>query len=69
MSHEVIETYDSRTMADGLRMMLEIEGIPSLIERTIDSDGSIAQWCVKVPKEARQEADRLGWHAPAPLPV
>jgi hypothetical protein len=59
MSHEIIGKFESRTMADGLRMMLEIEGIPSLVERTGDSDGNMPQWCVKVPKQARQEADRI----------
>lgn len=59
MSHEIIGSFESRTMADGLRMVLEMEGIPSLVERITDSDESMAQWCVKVPTQARQEADRI----------
>ena len=59
MSHEIIGTFESRTMADGLRMVLEMEGIPSLVERTGDSGESIAPWCVKVPREASQEVERI----------
>ena len=59
MSHDVIGTFDSRTLADGLRMVLEIEGIPSLVERAGGSDERMTQWCVKVPKDTRQEVERI----------
>ena len=57
MSNAILQTCESRTLAEGVRQMLLEEDIPALVERSRTDVRE--KWCVQVPAVALEDARRV----------